>query len=209
MTIVIATGRVRIEGPLAEHVQGFEAELRRLGFSPASVVNQLRLVAHLSRWLDAQELEVECLSAEWVEVFTRERRSSYTGLFSRRALRPLLDWLAASGMITAEAARPIAPDDPVVLGRFEEYLLTERRLQPGTTAAHVSRVRRFLNGYTPAGGLGQLSAGEVTRALLDEGQGRAPVSVKKFGFDLRRMGGQTPPLPGLPRRPGDPIHARH
>ena len=66
-----------------------------------------------------------------------------------------------------------------------QYLLRERRLQAGTAAAHVARVRRFLDGYTPSDGLVGLTAAEVTRALLDEGRGRAPVSVKKFGFTLR------------------------
>jgi len=185
MTVVSATGRVRVQGPLAEHVEGFEAELGRLGFASASVVNQLRLVAHLSRWLDAQRLDVEDLTVERVETFTSERRASHTALFSRRALRPLLGWLAAAGVITAEVAAPLRPADPAVLGRFEEYLLRERRLQACTAAAHVLRARRFLQDYTPPCGLSALSAGDVTRALLDEGEGRAPVSVKKFGYTLR------------------------
>jgi integrase/recombinase XerD len=185
MTVVSTTGRVHIQGPLETYVAGFEAELRRLGFAPASAVNQLHLVAHLSGWLDAQSLGVEDLTVERVEAFIGERRASYTALFSRRALRPLLGWLAASGVIAAEVASPRRLDDPAVLGRFEEYLRSERRLQAITTAAHVSRVRRFLNSYTPPGGLAVLSAADVTRALLDEGEGRAPVSVKKFGYALR------------------------
>jgi len=185
MTVVSTTGRVRVRGPLAGYVEGFEAELTRLGFAPASVVNQLRLVAHLSRWLDAQRLDAVDLTVERVETFIGERRAAYTGLFSRRALRPLLGWLATSGVIAAEVASPRPPDDPAVVARFGEYLLSERRLQVGTTAAHVARVRRFLNGYAPPGGLAELTAAEVTRALLDEGEGRAPVSVKKFGYTLR------------------------
>ena len=185
MTVVSTTGRVHIQGPLETYVAGFEAELRRLGFAPASAVNQLHLVGHLSGWLDAQSLGVEDLTVERVEAFIGERRASYTALLSRRALRPLLGWLAASGVIAAEVASPRRLDDPAVLGRFEEYLRSERRLQAITTAAHVSRVRRFLNSYTPPGGLAVLSAADVTRALLDEGEGRAPVSVKKFGYALR------------------------
>jgi site-specific recombinase XerD len=185
MTVVSTTGRVHIRGPLAVYVEGFEAELTRLGFAPASVVNQLHLVAHLSRWLDAQRLDAEDLTVERVETFIGERRAEYTALFSHRALRPLLGWLATSGVIAAEVASPRLPDDPAVLDRFEEYLLSERRLQAGTTAAHMARVRRFLNGYAPPGGLAELTAAEVTRALLDEGEGRAPVSVKKFGYALR------------------------
>lgn len=185
MTVVSTTGRVHIRGPLAGYVEGFEAELRRLGFAPASVVNQLRLLAHLSRWLDVQRLDAEDLTVEKVETFIGERRAGYTALFSRRALRPLLGWLVTSGVVAAEVASPGRPNDPEVLVRFEEYLLSECRLQVGTTAAHMARMRRFLNGYAPPGGLAELTAAEVTRALLDEGEGRAPVSVKKFGYALR------------------------
>lgn len=185
MKAVRAVGRVRIRGPLEEHVEGFESELERLGFAPTSIGSQLRLMGHLSRWLDARHLEVEDLTTGRIEAFIDERRASSTALFTRRALRPLLEWLAASGAIGALVASPLPAEDSVVLVRYKEYLLVERGLQPGTTAAHVVRVRRFLDGYTPSGGLGALSAGEVTRALLDEGEGRAAVSVKKFGYVLK------------------------
>ena len=121
------------------------------------------------------------------------------------ALRPLLSWLAASGVIPEAASRPTPRHDPLVLDRFEEYLLTERRLQPGTIAGHVARVRRFLTDHCPGGGVVALSATHVTRALLEEGAGRAPASVKKFGYSLRaflratalaricREAGETPP----------------
>jgi len=185
MTVASTTRGVNIRGPLVGYVAGFEAELSRLGFTSASVVNQLRLVAHLSRWLEGQRLEATDLTVELVETFVGERRATYTGLVSRRALRPLLNWLAASGVIAAEVASPPLPEDPPVLARFERNLMGERRLQAGTTAAHVARVRRFLDGYTPPGGLVELTAAEVTRALLHEGERRAPVSVKKFGYTLR------------------------
>lgn len=185
MKVVRTTDGVHVRGPLVPYVEGFEAELGRLGFARTSVMNQLYLVAHLSRWLEAAGLEVEDLTPERIETFLGERRAFYTALFSRRALRPLLGWLVAGGVVTAEAASPLPPDDPAVLGRFEKYLLSERRLQAGTTAEQVSRIRRFLNGYLPSGGLTALSAGDVTRALLDEGEGRAPVSVQKFGYALR------------------------
>ena len=145
----------------------------------------MRLVAHLSRWLEAQRLDVADITVELVETFVAECGATYTGLVSRRALRPLLNWLATSGVIAIEVASPRPPEDPRVLARFEQYLLRERRLQTCTTAAHVARARRFLEGYTPPGGLGELTAAEVTRALLDEGAGRAPASVKKFGYTLR------------------------
>src|SRR5699024_4431301 len=104
---------------------------------------------------------------------------------SPRALGPLLRWLVSSGVISAQVAAPRPVNDPAVLVRFEQYLRDERRLQEVSVQAQVSRIRRFLKGYTPAGGVGAFTAAEITQALLDEGQGRQPVSVKKFGYVLR------------------------
>ena len=42
---------VRVTGPLALHARGFGGELARLGFTRYSAQKQLRLAAHVSRWL--------------------------------------------------------------------------------------------------------------------------------------------------------------
>jgi len=75
----------------------------------------------------------------------------------------------------------------VELFGFEEYLRVERHLAASTVAANVARARRFLAWYAPPGGAGALTAVEVTRALLDEGATRRPVSVKAFGYSLRAL----------------------
>jgi integrase/recombinase XerD len=68
---------------------------------------------------------------------------------------------------------------------LERYLLTERQLLPRTAAAQAARVRRFLVECSPAGGLGMLTPADVTRALMDEGQGHAVSSVKRLGYTLK------------------------
>ncbi len=185
MVVIGKSTRVQVVGPLENCVAGFETELSRLGFAPTSATIQMGLMAHLSRWLQAHQLVVADLTVEHVEAFLRERRSSYTALVSHRALRPLLNWLAAVGMITPQTAAPRQVQDPAVLVRFEQYLRQERRLKEISVQAQVSRVRRFLAGYTPPAGVGALRACDVTQALLDEGVDRKPVSVKKFGYVLR------------------------
>lgn len=176
---------VFVGGPLEGFARGFEAELVRRGFLRKSLANQLRLLAHLSRWLDAEGINADALTAPEVEMFLTERRRTHTGLFSRKALGPVLDWLAGEGAIpTAAAVAPVASDGPELAG-FEEYLRGERRLADSTIAASMARARRFLTGYAPPGGAGELTAAEVTRALLDEGATRRPVSVKAFGYTLR------------------------
>jgi integrase/recombinase XerD len=180
-----AVRRVRVRGSLAGHADGFEVELRRLGFTPLSILGQLRLMAHLSRRLDVECVGVADLSVDRVESFLRARRSTCAALLSRKALSPLLRWLAVSGAISEEASLPAPRRDPLVLDQFEQYLLAERRLQPRTATAHVARARRFLVGYCPPAGVAALTAADVTRALLEEGANRRPVSVKKFGYTLR------------------------
>lgn len=150
-------------------------------------MNQLRLLAHLSRWLDMEGVAPGSLTAQEVEEFLAERRRTHTGLFSRRALCPVLHWLAGEGTIPRAAASVPVAVDPAELVGFEEYLRGERRLAASTIAASMARARRFIAGYAPPGGAGGLTAAEVTRALLDEGATRKPVSVKAFGFTLRSL----------------------
>lgn len=178
---------VRVRGPLEELAGRFDAALVGQGFSVKSRMNRARLLAHLSRWLDTQALVPSELTAEQVEEFLAERRRTHASLFSRRALGPILAWLAGQGAIPAVAAGPAVVADPPQLVRFEEFLRAERRLAPSTVAANVARARRFVAGYVPAGGFGELSAADVTRALLDEGATRRPVSVKAYGYTLRTL----------------------
>lgn len=185
MTLSDMAGRVRIYGPLEGYVPGFEAALLRSGFTSASVVNQMYLVAHLSRWLESGGIDLHDLTGVHVDAFLQERKATHTALFTRRALKHLLGWLAESGVITPGVVVPPPPEMSAVLGRFETYLLVERRIQARTTEAYVSRVHRFLTTHAPNKALAGVSAADVTRALLAEGETRAPASVKKFRNALR------------------------
>jgi len=187
ITIEIVGRSVHVRGPLEKVAYRFDAELAGQGFTAKSRTNRVRLLAHLSRWLDARGVDPGALTVQDVEVFLDERRGSHTGLFSRKALRPLLEWLVAERAVPAGAACLPVAEDPPQLVAFEEYLRCERRLAASTVAAAVARGRRFLTGYVPAGGVGELTAADVTRALLDEGATRKPVSVKAYGYTLRAL----------------------
>lgn len=51
-----APKRVISSGPLAVYATGFNAHLQGLGFLPFSAEHQLRLLAHLSRWMEERDL---------------------------------------------------------------------------------------------------------------------------------------------------------
>ena len=175
---------VVLTGPLAGHAAGFAAELHRQGFTPLSVVHQLRLAAHLSRWMQDRTVDLGQLTADRVDEFLMERRTTHTNRYSPRSLRPLLGFLNALAVLPAEAPAAPTPIELVVAG-FERYQVNERGLLPQTAAAQASRVHRFLNRYCPPGGLADLFTGDVTAALLAEGTNHAVSSVKRLGYTLR------------------------
>ena len=109
--------RVLIAGPLAPFVAAFELKLKNAGYSPLSAVTQKRLLAHLSRWLEAKRLSVADLTdARIQEFWTRvARRVATTWLITREALMPLLELLKDLEALPA-------PDVPVA-GSSVDHLL--------------------------------------------------------------------------------------
>ena len=48
--------RVRVTGPLEPFAAGFIAELAEAGYRPAAAAVQVRVLAHLSRWMQEQHV---------------------------------------------------------------------------------------------------------------------------------------------------------
>jgi len=161
--------RVRVSGPLAEFASGFESSLLTAGYTPLSAAVQLRLMAHLSRWLDQQGLAVDDLSSDRVERYLADRRAAgYRGLRSVRALTPLLGYLARCGALGAEPPPPTLTPVEALLSSFERYLVVERGLARSTVSAYVTRAGRFLEGSAPDGDLGSVGSAQVIAAVLAE-----------------------------------------
>lgn len=55
-TTVVDLSRVRVTGPLQPCAHGFREQLTELGYTRLSAADQLRLMAHLSRWLTGRRL---------------------------------------------------------------------------------------------------------------------------------------------------------
>src|SRR5215471_1633653 len=92
--------RVCVPGPLAEYADDFAAELARLGYRPSSVAFHLRLMAHLSRWLQGQGLVAAGLSPEVAGRFLAGRREAgYVAGLAAGSLEPLLGFLRAAGVV--------------------------------------------------------------------------------------------------------------
>jgi integrase/recombinase XerD len=173
--------RVVMTGPLAPFAGVYEQELKRRGYTPLTAVNQLRQVARLSQWLQTNGLAVGELTGERVEEFLAFQRASgrHRAQWSRPGLLCLLDVLRGLGVVAVE--QPARADSPeqVVLASFERYLLAERALATGTVRGYVSHARRFLRGLPSGRELADVTAADVTAAVLRES---AAVSVSAAQF---------------------------
>ncbi len=161
--------KVIIGGPLAPFVELYRSRLEESGYTPLSVVNELRQVAHLSQWLEECQLTAADLTRELLTQFVGVRRERLDHrACSLQGLLPFLDIVDKQGLQRlAEPAAPV-PRNDVLLGSFESFLLHERGLVPSTAASYVLRARRFLIWSAPSGELAGLSAKDVTDAVLRE-----------------------------------------
>lgn len=183
---VTKTSKVRVTGPLAPFADDFRQRLRGLGYTPLSAVPQLRLMAQLSGWLEAQQLGVADLTGARVDEFLAARRASgYTALISRRALTPLLGLLDAVGQLPRSVPEVAASRSDEVLAAFRGYLLSERGLVASTVDAYVLRAGRFIAGSAPDGDLGKVTAADVTRAILGVSTAGSVGSAQMFVAALR------------------------
>lgn len=165
-------------------------ELKRLGFTKLSALDQLRLAAHLSRWLAEAGLNTPDLTPPVAEAFLAARRSAgYTAYLTSRALRPLLDYLRTLG-----AAPRVTEAEPeglaeVLLQRYHRYLIVERGLRVVVARGNVDTVRPFVAGCVGADGaeLTPPTPGDVSSFMVAECQRMVPKTAQRVATALRSL----------------------
>ena len=180
-----AASSVWITGPLLPYADGCRRYLQKIGYAPTSVVGQLRVAAHLSRWMERRSTSLATLSPALVGRFLHERRrAGYTEFLTRWRLRPIIAFLAAEGVIPdpgmdrAIDQRPRLP----ILQRYVEYLAKERGLAATSIRSYEDVVRRFLDAQPD---LRKLSAGKVSSFIIEESKRYAVGTVKVMVSVLR------------------------
>ena len=117
-------------GPLAGELDGFAAWLTTQGYARQTGEAKLRLVKHLSVWLERGGLAAEALDEECFDRFLRTRgapRETNGGLVTGREL---LAHLRRVGRIP-DAPEPAASNDPMarIERTYERYLIDGRGLR--------------------------------------------------------------------------------
>ncbi len=176
--------RVLMSGPLPPFAEEYRLELLARGYTVRSAVNELRQVERLSRWLEDGGLEAGDLSRGQIEEFLAvQRRAGRVRSQSRPGLLCLLGVLQERGVAAGPAAARPSPTQLLLLS-FERYLLAERGLAAGTVTGYLAHAGHFLDGL-PAGGLAQISAAEVSQAVLRVSASAAAATTQNFISGLR------------------------
>jgi len=168
---------VRVRGPLMPHVEGLWSRLLERGYSPLSCLNLLRLVAHLSRWLEDGGVELGEFTSDRVGAFAAERRQrGYTQFLTVRALSEVLAYLRELRVIPPPAT-PAVDETPVgrLLRDYEQYLRQERSLCPSTVARYGHFASRLMEGRVLEGQW-DLTPTSVTSFVLAESRRTAALS---------------------------------
>jgi site-specific recombinase XerD len=189
---MVDLSRVRVVGPLEPFAAGFASELVSQGYAPQPAVQQVQLMAHVSRWLAADGRQVGALDAATAEAFAVSRRAAgYSNLLTVNALVPLLAYLRGLGVTTQPDVVVAGGPVDVLSERFREYLLVERGLSVITARVYVQAVRPFLTGRVSSDGkrvqLRGLRAGHVTGFVVGCCPKQSPSAAKQTTTALRSL----------------------
>jgi site-specific recombinase XerD len=186
---VVKVLKSRVDGPLEGFLPAFAEELQRLGFRRVSAEQQVCFLAHLDRWMGRTGLAVGDLTADVVDAFLRERRAAGYALYrSRRAIAPLLEFLAAREVLPVDEPTPPGPVERL-LGEYGFYLTLERGLVAATVDCYVRCVRPFVASRVRGDDLDlvSLTAADITEWVLHACPGRAKGSAKLVVTTLRSL----------------------
>ena len=180
--------RVRVTGPLEPFGAGFIAELQESGYRPAAAAVQVRVLAHLSRWMQEQHVSADGLRERELERFRREHLARVASVRGA-GMTVVLSHLRSLGVVpAAEPSMVTAADE--LLEQYRRYLMVERGLTAGTARGYVDIVRPFVESRVTTTGeteLWELSPADVLAFLLAETRRRSRKSAKLLVSALRSL----------------------
>jgi integrase/recombinase XerD len=147
----------------------FAGELADCGYAELTIAEMVRVLAHLSRWMEATHRS-GALSHFDVEEFCGVRREQgCTARFTPRSLSRLWAFLDGAGLLVHSSTVAAAGASPVLLDRYERYLIDERGLVDKVVSAWLVVAARFLAAHEGlAVGTAAVGSAEVTAFCVDD-----------------------------------------
>ncbi len=183
-------GGVRVGGPLGPFRDGVAEALSARGYSKDRAVQLVRLMAHLSRWLESRGLGAGDLSPEVVEEFFDAFRSRHSWCRSSRSLAPVLAYLRSVGAVPAvDGSRVGLGAGAVLVEDFRRYLRDQRGLSVATVEAYARYAADCIRAWWPDGQIdvAGLDAGDVIGLVRTARDQQRPPSLRCTVTALRAL----------------------
>ena len=175
-------------GSLARDLDGFAAGLAAQGYARQTAGNKLRLVRHLSLWLESEGLGAEALDEGRFETFLLTRGPRRVPQGEAATGRQLLRHLRHEGRIP-EANKDTDSADAIsrIERTYERFLVQERGLSPATVINYLPVVHAFLSESFAARAvaLETLVGRDVNRFIVRHSEGFARSHAKRLATALR------------------------
>lgn len=179
-----------VVGPLEPYAAGFAADLKRQGYTDNSAVCQLGWIAHLSRWMADQRIDVVDLAAPMIDRYlTACHARGHRRPQSAKAFAPLLIHLRKAGVVSSSAPIVLTPAE-ALLDRFRAYLFGERAMGAASVRGYIDHVRPFVEQHVAsAGGQGSIAieASDVTGFIQARASGQAPKTTQRMASAMRAL----------------------
>jgi len=182
--------RLGVTGPLVAYRDGFVEDLAGKGYTTASAMRQVCLLADLSRWLERRALGAGDLRPAQVEEFLSARRAEgYTALLSGQGLAPLLGYLRGLGAAPVAAEPAASTPAEILVQEYRAYLAHERRLAASSIERYLGPARLFVSERERRDGLDleHLTASDVTAFVVSQCRTRRRGSAKVLVTALRSL----------------------
>lgn len=180
--------RVRVSGPLAGCAPGLIGWLTDRRYQRLPMVDHLRRLALLSRWLERDGLDPVVIDEVWIErLLAGDQQQGRALIFTRGSFRPVLDFLRSDGIVP-RPARVVTPVE-VLLDGYRNYLAVDRGLVAVTIASYERSARMFLSRACAddVGRVRRLSAGDVARFVIDVAEGQRASTVNTLVVGVRSL----------------------
>ena len=183
-------GRVRAGGPLGPFRDGVAEALSVSGYSKDRAAQLVRLMAHLSRWLESRGLGPGDLSPEVVGEFFDGFRSRHSWCRSSRSLAPVLGYLRSVGAVpAADGSRAGRGAGAVLVDDFRSHLRDQRGLSVATVEAYARYATHCIRAWWPGGqiNVAELDAGDVIWLVRTARDQQHPASLRCMVTALRAL----------------------
>jgi len=175
-------------GPLTCFLDEFANHVDAQGYKRHLIGRQIRVVAHLSRWLQVEHLATESITDELVQRFlgsVTRRRVVQGG--EQAALSRFVDFLRQREIIgPLPVTEPATPVERAACA-FVAYLKQERSLSDRTVTKYVPFVEQFLSQRFDHGPVdfGALSPADVIKFVRQQATQMSPAVAKSATTALR------------------------